>query len=125
MVANADGIRDGLRAVAADVLFRFGAEPPEGPIVGAAKNKHTEVKVVMRAISDGGNGRPGRRIGSWMSPAETLIVTQLAADTMTRVDLAKRCSMPYDPKFKALVGNLIDRGILIDSEDGHGIKAAG
>jgi hypothetical protein len=123
MVADADGLRSSLKAAAYDALSRVGPTPPERPIVVRARSKLTEVKVVVHAIDDG--ERNPHRIGSWMSPTETLIVSKLGPDTLTRIDLAKRCGMPCDPKFKTLVTNLIDRGILTDANDGHGVCLAG
>jgi hypothetical protein len=65
-----------------------------------------------------------RRVGQWLSPTCALIVTKLGGDTLTRLDLARRCGMPCDPKFKTLVTDLIDRGIIIDPDGEYGVRAA-
>lgn len=124
MAADADALHDALRAVAHDVLFRFGREAPAQRAAGHAHNKVAEVRVMIQAFNGGGGGDGRRRrVGSWMSPTETLIVSKLDAETMTRMALADRCGMSYDPKFKTIVSNLIERGIIEDADDGKGIRA--
>jgi hypothetical protein len=61
-------------------------------------------------------------VGLWLSPIETADHGQARRHTMTRIDLARRCGLPYDPKFKTLVANLIDRGILFEPDDESGVK---
>jgi hypothetical protein len=60
--------------------------------------------------------------GRWLSSDEELIVERLGTDTVQRTELAKRCRMPYDPKFKTLVANLINRAVLEEPDDTPGVR---
>ncbi len=75
-------------------------------------------------IGSGSRAGEPARVGAWLSPTCNLIVTKLGGETMTRVELCRRCQMNYDPRFKTLVTDLIDRGIIEEPDDGGGVRLA-
>jgi hypothetical protein len=106
------------RAVAWELIAELN-RPPAGRVQGVASDP--DLGTVRVTVTPPGDPAP-RHVGLWMSPIETVITDKLGPHTMTRIDLARRCGLPYDPKFKTLVANLIDRGILRESEDENGVQ---
>jgi hypothetical protein len=95
--------------------------PPAGRVVGHAADPAVGT-VRVTITPPGADGEGHHHVGLWLSPTETLIVSTLADHTMTRVELARRCGLPCDPKFKTLVTNLIERRILFEPDDESGVK---
>jgi hypothetical protein len=99
--------------------------PPGRRMRVRARNELAAVTVTVEPAGDARVDQPRRRrVGAWVSPTETLMLTKLGESVMTRVDLARRCGMACDPKFKTLVNNLIERGILEESDSPQGVRAA-
>jgi hypothetical protein len=117
-----DGVRTSAKAAAWAVLNRIRSRPA-GRAVGRATNATARVRVTIEP-PDLVAGRDRPRVGRWLSPTCLLIVTKLGDATLSRVELAKRCQMTYDPKFKTLVNDLLERGILEEPEEGGGVRVA-
>jgi hypothetical protein len=116
-----------LKAKATALAWELLAELAVAPavrVVGRADDAEVgSVRVVVTPPGATPNHRE-RHVGHWMSPTELLIVTKLGDETLSRVELAKRCAMACDPRFKALVTNLIDRAILDEPDEGGGVRKA-
>jgi hypothetical protein len=109
-------------ALAWELLAELATAPAERIIGRAADPELATVRVVV--TPPGATSNHERHVGHWMSPTELLIVTKLGDETLSRVELAKRCAMACDPRFKALVTNLIDRAILDEPDEGGGVRKA-
>jgi hypothetical protein len=100
------------------------ATTPDARTGFGCRTEFGRVRVVIEPPGDRDAAAPTPpRVGQWLSPTCNLILTKLGGDTLTRVDLARRCGMACDPRFKTLVTDLIDRGILEESDDAAGVRA--